>query len=213
MNEDEDEIVIDGDIVGGTFSSRAPKVRLNPVRLLFKDSTVYLIFKIFLFIGVVGGVVFAFSSKIAGGILLVLALLIAVTIWRYISLRRVEFQNAVLCPGIVISQKPPTVLILANMACGGAKEPIWAVKMEDCRSLRPLPNKVGQRIPCVTAFQGSGFGGSWEKMVSSPLTSGTGNKKKLEEALSRLDDEEEWQVLESAIQQECFPEIGKTLRL
>ncbi len=213
MDENEDPIVIDGDIVGGTFSSRAPKVKLKPVRLLFRDSTVYLIFKICLFFAVVGGLLLAFWSKIVGAILVVIALLIAVTIWRYISLRKIEFQNAVLCPGIVVAQRPPTVLILANMACGGAKEPIWGVKMEDCRSLKPLPNKVGQRIPCVTAFQGSGFGGSWDKMVSSPLTSGTGNKKKLADALSRLDDEEEWQVLEFAIQQECFPELGKTLRL
>lgn len=213
MNTEEDKIIIDGDVVRGTFSSRAPKVKLEPVRLLFRDSTVFLIFKIFLFLAVVGGVVFAFWSKIAGGVLLVVALLIAVTIWRYISLRKVEFQNAVLCPGIVIAQKPPTVLILANMACGGTKEPIWGVKIEDCTSLRPFPNKVGQRIPCVTAFQGSGYGGSWDQMVSSPLTSGTGDKKKLKAALSRLDDEEEWQVLEFAIQHQCFPEIGKTLRL
>ncbi len=210
---DEDPITIDGDIVGGTFSSRAPKVKLNPVRFLFRDSTVYFIFKIFLFFALVGALVLAFWSKVAGAILLVIALLISASIWRYISLRKVEFRNAVLSPGIVVAQKPPTVLILANMACGGSREPVWGVKMEECRSLRPLPNKVGQRIPCVTAFQGSGMGGSWDKMVSSPLTSGTGNKKKLEEALSRLDDEEEWQVLEFAIQQECFPEIGKTLRL
>lgn len=210
---DEDPIVIDGDIVGGTFSSRAPKVNLNPVRFLFRDSTVYFIFKLFLFFALVGGLLFAFWSKIVGASLLVIALLIAVAIWRYISLRKVEFRNAVLCPGIVVAQKPPTVLILANMACGGSNEPIWGVKMEECRSLRPLPNKVGQQIPCVTAFQGSGFGGSWDKMVSTPLTSGTGDKKKLAEALSRLDDEEEWQVLELAIQQECFPDLGKTLRL
>lgn len=210
---DEDPVVIDGDIVGGTFSSRAPRVKINPVRLLFRDSTVYLIFKIFLFVAVVGSLVLAFWSKIAGAGLAVIAVLIAISIYRYISLRKVEFKNAVLCPGIVIAQRPPTVLILANLACGGSKEPIWGVKMVDCRSLRPLPNKVDQRIPCVTAFQGSGFGGSWDKMVSSPLTSGTGNKKKLKEALSRLDDEEEWRVLELAIQQECFPELGKTLRL
>ena len=210
---DEDPIVIDGDIVRGTFSTRAPKVKLNPIRYLFRDSTVYTIFKIFLFFAVVGGLALTFWSKIAGAILLVIAFVIALSIWHYLNLRKVEFQNAVLCPGIVVQQKPPTVLILADMSCGGSNEPVWGVHLEYCESLRPLPNKVGQRIPCVSAFQGNGFSGSWDKMVCSPLTSGTGNKKKLKDALSRLSDEEEWQVLEFAIQQERFPEAGKTLRL
>jgi hypothetical protein len=212
MNNQE-EIIIDGEVVSGTFSSRAPKVKLNPFRLLFRDSILFLIFKILLLFVFVGSVVFAFWSKIAGGVLLVIALLVTVTIWRYISLRRVEFQNAVLCPGIVISQKPPTLLILADMSCGGTKQPIWGVKMEKCTSLKPFRSNVGQRIPCVTAFQGSGYGGSWDQMVSSSLTSGTGDKEKLTEAMSRLDDEEEWQILEFAIQQKRFPEIGKTLKL
>ncbi len=215
MKEDhgEEETIIDGDIVGGTFSSRAPKIKLNPVRFLFRDSTVYLIFKFFLLFAVIGGLVFALWSKIIGGILIAIALLIAFSIWRYISLRKIEFLNAVLCPGIVVHQKPPTVLILSNMACGGASEPVWGVKVEDCQSLRPFPNRIGTRIPCVTAFQGTGFGGSWDQMVSSPLTSGTGNRKKLDEALSRLNDEEEWQVLENAILREQYPEQGKTLQL
>lgn len=213
MNTEEDKTFIDGDVLRGTFSSRAPKVKLNPVRLLFRDSTVFLIFKCFLLFAVVGGVVLAFWSKIVGGVLLVISLLIAVTIWRYISLRRVEFENAVLCPGIVIAEKPPTVMILANLACGETEEPIWGVKIEECTSLSPFRNQVGQRIPCVTAFLGGGYGGSWDQMVSSALTSGTGDKRKLSAALSRLDDEEEWQVLEFAIQQKCFPEFGKTLRL
>ena len=213
MNNDQDEIIIDGDFVGGTFSSRAPKIKLNPVRFLFRDSTVFLFFRVFLFLAAVGGLVFALWSKIFGGILLAIALLVAFSIWRFTSLRKIEFQNAVLCPGIVIAEKPPTVLILANLACGGAKEPIWGVKMEDCRSFGPYPNKIGQRIPCVTAFLGTGYGGSWDRMISGPLTSGTGDQKKLNEALSRLNDEEEWRVLEFAIQQECYPEMGKTRRL
>lgn len=213
MTDDEEEFIIDGDIVNGTFSSRAPKVKLNSVRLLFRDTTVNFFFKVFLFLFLVGGGVFMLWSKVAGSIFLILAVVTAIAIWRYISLRRIEYQNAVLCPGIVVSQSPPTVLILANMSCGGAGKPIWGVKMEESRSFKPFPTEIGQRIPCVTAFQGSGFGECWDRMISSPLTSGTGNKKKLQEALSRLNDEEEWRVLEFAIQQERFPEGAKTLRL
>ncbi|MEM7601566.1 MAG: DUF3239 domain-containing protein, partial [Verrucomicrobiota bacterium] len=167
----------------------------------------------FLFFLLFAGLFFLFWSKIVGLCLLVLSILIAFVILRFINLRKVEFQNAVLSPGIVIAQKPPTVLILANMACGGSSEPIWAVKMENCRSLSPFPNQIGQRIPCVTAFLGSGFGGSWDAMVPNPLTSGTGDETELQEALSRLDDEDEWQVLEFAIHQKCFPKEGETLRL
>jgi hypothetical protein len=65
----------------------------------------------------------------------------------------------------------------------------------------------------VSAFLGSGDEGSWDKMISYPLTSGTGNMQKLNETLARLSDEEEWQILEDAIRQKKIPAIGKTLRL
>lgn len=212
MRDEFDEM---GDIVNGTFSGRAPKIKLDPLRLLRRDLALSLLFKIFLFFAIVGGALVAISWKILGGILLVIAVLLAVLIWRFIGNRKTEFQNAVLSPGIVISESPPTVLILANMASDGeyGDAPIWGVKKEDSRSLEPFPNKIGQRIPCVTAFLGTRLEGSWDQMVSSPLTSGTGDRKKLEEALSRLDDEEEWRILEMAIQQNRIPEIGKTLRL
>ena len=189
---------------------------MSPARLLFRDSMLFLVFKIFLFFFVVGIGVFAYWTKALGGIFVAIAVLLAITIWRYLSLRKIEFKNAVLNPGVVIARKPPTVLILANIACGGqkaAKEPIWAVEAVECRSLEPLPAEIGTRIPCVTAFLGSGFSGSWERMVSTPLTSGTGSRKLLEEALLRLSSENEWRILNDAVERKKVPMIGKTLRI
>lgn len=210
---DHDEIHIDGDIVNGTFSTRAPKVRLRPLRFLWRDSTLFLIFIIFLTLFITGCIVFYFWSKIAGGILVVISFLFAFIVWRFIELRRIEFKNGVLCPGIVVCENPPTVLILANMACGGATTPVWAVTAQDCRSVKPFKCEVGNRIPCVSAFQGSGLGGSWDRMVANPLTSGTGDKNELSKALARLNDETEWHILQDAIRRKKFPEYGKTLRL
>ncbi len=139
----DDEIAIDSDIVHGTFSTCAPKVRMSAVRLLLRDSTLFFVFKIFLFFFVVGTLTFVYWTKVLGGVLLAIALLVGVTIWRYLTLRRIEFKNAVLTPGVVIAQKPPTVLILANMVCDGGKAPIWAVEAQDCRSLEPLPAQIG----------------------------------------------------------------------
>jgi len=212
MKED-DEFIIDGDFINGTFSSRAPKVKLNTVRFLFKDSSAFLLMIIFLFFALIGGLLFALWSKILGGMILVIALMVAALNWRYISVRKLEFKNAVLCPGIVIEERPPTVLILANMTCDGSGQKAWAVKSENCRSLHPFPHQLGTRVPCVSAFLGSGDEGSWDQMISYPLTSGTGNRQKLHETLARLSDEEEWQILEDAIRQKKFPAIGKTLRL
>ena len=213
MKDDRDEIIIDGEIVNGTFSTRAPKIRMNPVRLLFWDATLFFVFKIFLFLFVIGSLIFVFWTKILGGIFLAIGLLAAVCIWRYVSLRKMEFKNAVLAPGIVTAQNPPTVLILTNMACGDAEAPVWAVELKDCRSLSPFSAEIGTRIPCVTAFLGSGIGGSWDKMVSNPLTSGTGDRKLLDEALARLDDEDEWRILIEAVDKKKFPQLGKTLRI
>jgi len=100
MMEHDEEITIDGDIVHGTFSNRAPKIRMNPLRLLLRDATLFLVFKIFLFFFVVGILAFVYWTKVLGSILVVIALLLAASIWRYLSLRKLEFQNALLTPGV-----------------------------------------------------------------------------------------------------------------
>jgi hypothetical protein len=212
MKEDRDEIRIDSDIINGTYSTFAPKVTMNSARFLFRDCTLFLVFRIFLFFFVAGVVTFVWL-KILGGALIAIALLLAATVWRYLSLRKIEFKNAVLTPGVVIAQRPPTVLVLANLACDGRKTPVLGLKVEDCRSLEPLSAEIGTRIPCVTAFLGSGLGGCWDKMVSNPLTSGTGDRQLLGQALSRLDDEDDWRILNEAVEQKNIPTLGKTLRL
>src|SRR5262245_53448118 len=111
--EDHDEITIDGDIdaVYGTFSTRAPKIRMNPVRFLIRDCTLFFAFKIFLFFFGVGTLTFVYWTKVLGGIFLAIGLLFAISIWRYLNLRKLEFKSAVLTPGVVIAHTPPTVLI------------------------------------------------------------------------------------------------------
>jgi hypothetical protein len=208
-----DDITIDGDIINGTFSCRAPKIRLEPVRFMFRSGTSLFLLKVFLFFAVVGGLVFILWSKIAGVILFLPALLIAFLLWRLIGLRATEFQNAVLCPGIVIAENPPTVLVLANLTSDGSPDPVWGVKSESSKSLKPFKAIIGNRIPCAAGFLGDGLEGSWDDMVVNPLSSGTGDKAKLSEALARLDDETEWGVLEGAIERKMIPEYGKMLRL
>jgi hypothetical protein len=48
---------------------------------------------------------------------------------------------------------------------------------------------------------------------SSPLTSGTGSRKLLDEALARLNDEDEWRILNDAVEKKKVPTIGKTLHI
>jgi hypothetical protein len=96
MMEEPAEIRIDSDIVHGTFSTCAPKIEMSPGRLLFRDSMLFLVFKIFLFFFVVGIGVFAYWTKVPGGIFVAIAALLAISIWRYLSLRKIEFKNAVL---------------------------------------------------------------------------------------------------------------------
>lgn len=208
-----DDLSIDGDIINGTFSSRAPRISLVPFRFVFRNATTLFLLKVFIFFAVVGGLVFILWSKIAGSILFLPALLMAFAIWRSIGLRAIEFKSAVLCPGIVIGENPPTVLVLANLTCDGSPTPVWGVKAESCKSLKPFKPIIGNRIPCVAGFFGDGLEGSWDDMVINPLSSGTGDKAKLSEALARLDDETEWSVLQSAIQNKMIPENGKILRL
>lgn len=203
---------IDGDIVNGTFSTRAPKVEMSAMRLLSRDPSLGLLLKLMLFLLVVGVLLFALWSKIVGGLLIGLALLLVGFGHRYLGLRRTEFRHAVLTPGVVVAEKPPTVLVLANLATGGG-DPVWGVRIEECRSFAPLDSRVGTRIPCVSAFLGDGVGGSWDQMVCQPLSSATGDPQVLGAALARLDDEEEWRVLEQAVAQQRIPGIGRTLRL
>lgn len=197
-----------GNLAGGSFSSRAPRTKLNVVRFLFRDSTVFLILKIFLFFLVAGVLTLAFWVLWIGIGLILIAVVVGGTIWRYISLRQVEFMNAVLSPGLVINEKPLVVLVLADLSSDGRNGPVWAVKSIEVNSVAPLRRKVGAKVPCVTAFQGSGLNGSWDNMICSLLTDGTGDKARIKEALDCFEDEE-WQMLSAVYAQDRFPALEK----
>ncbi|MEM9480594.1 MAG: DUF3239 domain-containing protein [Verrucomicrobiota bacterium] len=214
MNDELEEINIDGEIVRDSFSTRAPKIKLNRFRYLFRDPSASFFLNLAVGFGLVAVLSWFAWSKIVGIIFLILAVLTCFGLARLLANRSTEFMHALLVPGIVVQENPPKILVLANLACGGASEEHWAVALADSRrTLRPFSKEVGTRIPCVAGFLGDGFNGSWDKMIVHPLTSGSGNKKKLQDALERLNDDDEWEILEGAVRDKKFPLIGKTIRL
>lgn len=201
-----------GEVVNSSFSRRAPGVKLDAQRYIMRDFTT----KFYLYVSIVfllGGLVsLALWSKIAGGIFLAISIFAGWIVWKVIQGRTIAFRAAVLAPGIVISEKPLEVLILTSMSTGMSDDPHWGLKKETPGCIKPYTAKVGTRVPCVTSFQGEGPDYSWGSMVCDVLTTGTGKAADLNGAMARLDDEEEWQILEKAIAANKIPGIGETLR-
>lgn len=189
---------IDGDIVNDTFSSRAPKVKLNKLRFALRNETMGFVFKIIAFLSA-----FTLIFMIPGWywISAFLGFVVIFMFWaqnRYLNLRNIEFQNAVLAYGIVTAETPLTVVAMSNLSTSSSSGPIWAVQPIECKSLMPLDARLGSKIPCVVAFQGDGFS-AWSSMVSHTLSDGTGDSQILNQRLERLDTEagNEWEILEN----------------
>jgi hypothetical protein len=189
---------IDGDIINGTFSTRAPKMNLKILRFILRDDSTRFIFNLGIFFCLVAALFLYLDWFWVSLVPLSFLALIAYAIFRLVTLRRIEFKNAVLAPGIVVSQSPLEIVTIANLATGEATNDCWAVASSKCSSLSPLSDHIGSRIPCVVAFTGSGFSQSWDSMVTSIMTDGVRDFTGLNDCLERLENlaEEEWNILD-----------------
>ncbi|RYD72639.1 MAG: DUF3239 domain-containing protein [Verrucomicrobiaceae bacterium] len=204
----DEEIQDEGDIVNNSASTRAPKVRMNALRYFRRNSELGCVMN-FVIIGLISSaILLSVGWPITGGIALVLTILLLMTIFWCISLRKIEFQNALLVPGVVISSAPLRIAVLAEMSTGGGRS-VLAVKTIDCKETSPFSKTVGTRVPCVAAFQGDGRNGVWDQVVASSLADGCGDIKILQRCLNRV-DEEEWKTLEAFISRTTFP-VGERL--
>ena len=203
---DNDEFYIDGEIVNDSFSSRAPHVELEPLRFLFRNNTaqffVWILLGAFLLIVlsvVMGWLVF-------GVVVSLLFVMSTLVVSRMVAVRKIEFKNAFLAPGVLVSSDPLKIAILANMTCDGSGDERWAVHLTKTSDVRPFKSHVGTRVPCVCGFLGDGTNGHWDGIIGTLLSDGCSNREILDRSLKRLNDPEEWGILETAVRQGRLPE-------
>jgi hypothetical protein len=181
------DLVIDGDVVRGTFSPCAGKVRLNPFRYFYyaANPAVRLI--------VMGWLMFLLPMLAAfvlqwwiAGIVLALPTVAITLLMAWIARRTSEiFYSAGLTPGLVVSQHPLEFISLANMDCVMG-EPAYAVKRVGIRNLPCFSSEPGTTFPCVSGFLAGPDYHRWADFDPQPLSLGTGDRRLLQARTEKL---------------------------
>ncbi|SIN78347.1 Protein of unknown function [Singulisphaera sp. GP187] len=99
------------------------------------------------------------------------------------------FKNALLTPGVVVSSKPLTIVILGPL--GNGQGPNYhGLQRIDLRSLPFHAHTPGTRIPFVSAFhRGEGLD-RWLAFSPEPICWGTGRRELIDRCFQRLGTED-----------------------
>lgn len=211
---------IDSEIVNRSYSTRAPKIRPRFFRWVRYHSEFKLLFYgalVLLGIGVVlwgGGMELSdrLDGPLAGiakaiGVIGFLMLLLGIGValllrwlWKHTA---IHFANALLTPGIVISREPLRVAVLANISNGVGKT-YHGVRRLDLPALPVHEHEPGTRVPFSTTFREGDHAERWGDFNPEPICFGTGDRKAINECLSRIDGEE-FDALELCIRSDRVP--------
>jgi hypothetical protein len=129
------------------------------------------------------------AAMVGGGLAVLLSLLFAFFADGYWGLSSGAFRNGLLTAGVVISQKPTTIAVLADMGSGGDAT-YYGVARIVVRDLPLLDNQVGTRVPCVATFRAEeGTEDRWGWFAPRPICLGTPRREDIDECFRRLGDE------------------------
>ena len=212
---------IDGDIVNSSYSTRAPKIQPRFFRWVRYHSEFKLLFYAALVLLVVGFAMWGGGMELGkrlegalagvakvfgviGFLMLLLGIAVALLLrwlWKHTA---IHFANALLTPGIVISRDPLQVAVLANMSTGMGKT-YHGVRRLDLPALPVHENEPGTRVPFSTTFLEGDHDGRWGDFNPEPICFGTGDRRRIDECLSRIDNDE-FEALETCVRSGWVPE-------
>jgi hypothetical protein len=120
-----------------------------------------------------------------GSLLALIALAdVALMIAGYHSTAR-YFKNALLTPGVIVSSRPLTVVVLAPL--GNGQGPAYqGLQRLDLRGLPYHARTPGTRVPCVSAFNPAEGLDRWLSFIPEPICWGTGRRELIDRCFERL---------------------------
>jgi hypothetical protein len=195
-----------GEVLGGAAATVCPGFDPEPLRyLLYQPAMrILLIFSLVVASLAAGCIAAGYALRIPGGwwpgflalpfyglgVLLVLIDLIVVTlmVMGYNATAR-YFKNALLTPGVVVSEKPLAVVILAPLGNGTGPEYHGLQRL----SLSSMPyhaHTPGTRLPVVSAFIPAEGLDRWLAFSPELICWGTGRRANIEQCFQRLGTED-----------------------
>jgi hypothetical protein len=217
-----------GEALGGAAATVCPGFDPEPMRyLLFQPAMrILLIFGLIVallaagcFAG--GYAIHSSGAWLAGlfafllyglGVLLVLIdlIVVALMVMGYNACAR-YFKNALLTPGVVVSQKPLAVVILAPLSDGTGPD-YHGLQRLSLSSLPSHPNTPGTRIPVVSAFLPAEGLDRWLAFSPELVCWGTGSRAKMQECFLRLSTQD-FERLDACVAKGLIPKDDDELIL
>jgi hypothetical protein len=195
-----------GEVLGGAAATVCPGFDPEPVRyLLYQPAMrILLVFGLLVALLTAGCFAAGYALRIPGGwwpgflalpfyalgLLLVLIDLIvmAMMVMGYNATAR-YFKNALLTPGVVVSEKPLAVVILAPLGNGTGPD-YHGLQRLDLSSLPYHAHTPGTRLPVVSAFQPAEGLDRWLAFSPDLICWGTGRRANIEQCFERLGTED-----------------------
>lgn len=201
----DDEHPYRGEAINGSSASIAPGVSPEFFHTYRHESNLRFVIKsavVFLVIGglaIFGGLslrevggwaasVGGYAAIIIGGLFVVLGLIIAFIAFGFWSLLSQAFKNGLLTPGVVVSQEPTALAVLAEMGNGGGRT-YYGVRRLNVPSLPAHGDHLETRVPCSSTFQPGDAEDRWAWFSPTPICHGTARASALKQCFDRLGDE------------------------
>jgi Protein of unknown function (DUF3239) len=198
----EDEHPYRGEELGGASATICPGFDPDPVRyLLYQPAMrIFLIFGLIVALLVAGCFAAGYALRISGGwwlgllallfyglsSLLILIDLIVVTllVMGYNEIARC-FKNALLTAGVVVSEKPLAVVILASLSNGSGPR-YYGLQRLSLSSLPYHSRTPGTRVPVVSSFESAEGLDRWLAFSPELICWGTGRRANIDQCFERL---------------------------
>ena len=121
------------------------------------------------------------------------------------------FKNALLTPGVVVSEKPLAVVILASLGNGSGPR-YYGLQRLSLSSLPYHSNTPGTRVPAVCSFLPAEGLDRWLAFSPELICWGTGRRAKIEQCFERLGTED-FERLDACVAKGLIPKDDDELIL
>ncbi|QDT52083.1 hypothetical protein Pan44_00910 [Caulifigura coniformis] len=140
-----------------------------------------------------------------GGLVLLLSFgigLLTFVVWK--AIKR-NFANGLISAGMILEEKPLTMIVLANIGTGESEKATWGAIRFSPGALPGHDIAAHEKVPCICTFKPSEEFDHWGDVQPMPVCHGRGGKKLLAE-VNDIIGEREYKILRSMIQKGWIPE-------
>jgi hypothetical protein len=195
-----------GEELGGASASICPGFDPEPLRFLFYQPAmrILIVFGVIVALLTAGAFAAGYALRIPGGwwpgwlslpfygigVLLALILLLDLAFlgMGYGATAR-YFKNALLTPGVVVSSRPVTLVVIAPLGNGHGPS-YQGLRRLDMKSLPYHNHAPGTRVPFVSAFHPAEGLDRWLTFEPEPICWGTGRRELINRCFERLGTED-----------------------